>query len=298
MSNVEPLGESLVAPGWTPPGIDTTRAHPARMYDYFLGGKDNFPVDREAAEIALKAVPEARAMSRGNRDFLGRAVRHLAEHGFTQFLDLGTGIPGPGNTGEVARAVNPLTSIAYVDNDPSVVAHSRALLAGAAPDLTSVVLADIREPEAILRDDAVRAVLDFDKPIAVLMVAVLHFVKDEEDPAGIVKAFMDAVPAGSHLVISHITRDFEPERAAAGARGYDRATAPIVLRTYAEIEALFDDLDVLEPGVVHVPSWRPDGEIPAWADQVWGYGGIGRKPKPIPPGSRLGHAARASRIRS
>lgn len=278
MTDVEPLGENLVAPGWLPPEIDTTKAHPARMYNYFLGGKDNFPVDREAAEIALEAVPEARAMSRGNRDFLGRTVRHLAESGFTQYLDLGTGIPGPGNTGDVARAVDPAARVAYVDNDPSVAAHSRALLRGAAPDLTTVVLADIRDPQSIINDPSVRATLDFDKPIVVLMLAVLHFVKDDEDPAGIVKELMDAVPAGSHLVISHITNDFEPERGAQGARAYDRATAPIVLRPYAEICTLFDGLDLLEPGIVHLPSWRPDGQIPDWADQVWGYGGIGRKP--------------------
>ena len=278
MTDVEPMDEDLAAPGWLPPGIDITKAHPARMYDYFLGGKNNFPVDREAAEIALKSVPEARAMSRGNRDFLGRAVRHLAGSGFTQFLDLGTGIPSVGNTGEVVRAVNPAARVVYVDNDPSVAAHSRALLAGAAPDLTAVVLADIRDPRSILNDSAVRATLDFDKPVAVLMLAVLHFVKDHEDPHGIVETFMDAVPAGSHLVISHITNDFEPKRSEEGARGYDRATAPIVLRPYAEICTLFDGLDILEPGVVHVPAWRPDGEIPDWADQVWGYAGIGRKP--------------------
>jgi hypothetical protein len=247
----------------------------------YLGGKDNFPVDREAAEQALKAVPEVRVGVRANRAFLGRAVRYLTEAGFTQFLDLGTGIPGPGNTGEVARAINPGTRIAYVDNDPIVAAHSRALLAGADPDSTAIVLADIRDPESVVRDKAVRAVLDFEKPIAVLMVAVLHFVKDDEDPAGIVKAIMDAVPPGSALAITHITNDFEQERTRVGARSYDRATAPIVLRSYAEISAFFDGLDLVEPGVVHAPAWRPDGPIPPDSDQVWGYGGIGRKPGPV-----------------
>ena len=277
MPEADPLGEDLVAADWVPPEIDVTRAHPARMYDYFLGGKDNFPVDREAAELALKSVPEARVGARANRAFLGRAVRHLVEAGFTQFLDLGTGIPGPGNTGEVARAVNPETRIVYVDNDPSVAAHSRALLAGADPALTAVVLADIRDPRSILDDETVRTVLDFEKPIAVLMVAVLHFIKDDEDPAGIVKAFLDAVPAGSRLAVTHITNDFEPERVTRGARAYDRATAPIVLRSYAEISELLDGLDLVEPGLVHGPAWRPDGPIPPDSDQVWGYGGIGVK---------------------
>jgi SAM-dependent methyltransferase len=277
MSNATSLGDGFDQPGWRPPAIDTEKPHPARIYDYLLGGKDNFPVDREAAERTLQILPELRAMARANRAFLGRAVRYLAESGVTQFLDIGTGIPSPGNTGEVARAVRPDSRVVYVDYDPIVAAQSRALLAGADPGLTAVVLADVREPKSVLENPAVRAVLDFDRPVAVLMVALLHFITDAEDPAGLVKTYLDALPPGSHLVITHITDDFEPERAKEGAATY-RAISPLIVRGHESISRIFEGLEVVEPGIVQIPTWRPDGPIPEESNQVWGYGGIGRKP--------------------
>jgi hypothetical protein len=248
------------------------------MYDYFLGGKNNFAADREAAEANLKILPTSRAMARANRAFLGRAVRHLAEEGFTQFLDLGTGIPGPGNTGEVARAVQPTARIVYVDNDPIVSVHSRALLADADPTASAVVQADVRDPKAILEDSAVRSVLDFDRPIAVLLVAVLHFVRDSEDPAGAVRTLMDGVPTGSRLVLTHGTGDFDLERSKAAVKEYDRATAPFVLRSFAEVAEFFDGLDLVDPGLVQIPWWRPEGgAVPEGSEQIWLYGGVGVK---------------------
>ena len=244
-----------------PSGFDTSVAHPARIYDYYLGGKDNFPVDRAAAEATMKFAPELPMIARANRAFLGRAVRYLISQGVTQFLDLGTGIPSPGNTGEVARSSMPDARVVYVDYDPFVAAHSRALLAGAAPGLTAVVQADVRDPKAILTDDAVRDVLDFDRPIGVLMLAVLHFVTDQEGPGQVVKAFADAVVPGSHFVISHGTDDLERERAQASAAAY-KAVSSLTLRSRAAISALFGDLELVDPGVVQITAWRPDGEVP------------------------------------
>ncbi|WP_194915116.1 SAM-dependent methyltransferase [Catenulispora rubra] len=248
-------------PDWDPPEIDRTKAHPARIYDYLLGGKDNFDVDREAAEVALGLMPELRGMARANRAFLGRAVRHLAEAGITQFLDIGTGIPGPGNTGEVARAVQPEARVVYVDYDPMVSAHSRALLAGADSALTAVVQADVREPKTILDNGNVHTVLDFDKPIAVLMVALLHFVSDAEDAHGIVAQFVDALAPGSALVVSHASEGHELGKSVAARSGWKNATSQLVLRDRGEIERFFEGTELLDPGVVIIPAWRPDDEL-------------------------------------
>jgi hypothetical protein len=277
VSDVVPLGDPLIASGWEPASIDTSKAHPARIYDYFLGGKDNYAVDREAAETTLRAVPEVRAGARANRAFLGRAVRYAARAGITQFLDLGTGIPGPGNTGDIARSIHPEARVVYVDNDPIVAAHSRALLAGADPALTAVLQADVRDPGSILGDPAVAAVVDFDCPVAVLMVALLHFVRDEEDPAGVVAAFTDAVPAGSVLVLSHATTGSDPERAKSVASGWNNATSRLIMRSVPEVARFLDRWDVLEPGLVQVPWWRPEEDIPAGSELIQIYGAVGVK---------------------
>jgi hypothetical protein len=269
-------GQSI-APTWSAPTIDTSVAHPARMYDYYLGGKDNYPADREAAEKVLAILPEGRDMAIANRAFLGRAVRFLAGAGITQFLDIGTGIPGPGNTGQVADTVAPGAKVVYVDNDPIVLAHSRALLADRDPDRTAVVQADLRQVSTILEHPEVRAVLDFDQPVGVLLVAVLHFLKDEDDPAGIVEQIKAVLPAGSYVAISHGTADFDSERANAAVRGYEKATAPFVLRDRAEFGGFFTGLDVVEPGLVQLPWWRPDGEVTADDERIWLYAGVGRK---------------------
>ncbi|WP_344667875.1 SAM-dependent methyltransferase [Catenulispora yoronensis] len=271
------LGDDPLAPGWVPPEIDTTKAHPARIYDCLLGGKDHFDVDRQAAEVVIKALPGARDMVRENRAFLGRAVRHLAESGITQFLDVGTGIPGPGNTGDVARAVHPDARVVYVDYDPVVAVHSRALLAGADPALTAIVVADVRDPLSILHHPAVHEVLDFDQPIAVLMVALLHFIKPEEDAHGIVTTFRTALPPGSAVVISHGTDGGDPETSAEARKGWDNATSQFTVRDRTDITALFDGLDLIPPGVVNVPLWRPDGPAREdWA-AIWFDGGVGLK---------------------
>jgi S-adenosyl methyltransferase len=272
------LGEGLLEPGWTADMIDTGVAHPARMYDYYLGGKDNYEVDREAAEEVLAILPEGRDMARANRAFLGRTVRHLARLGVRQFLDIGTGIPGPDNTNDVAHSVEPEARVVYVDNDPIVLIHATALLARHDPKRTTVIQADLRDPESILQHPDTRALLDFGQPVAVLLVAVLHFLRDEENPHAAVELLKEAVPPGSYLVVSHGTADFEPERAHSAVKGYRQASAPFVLRSHQEISSFFDGFEVLEPGVVQIPWWRPDGEVPEDAGKIWIYGGIGRKP--------------------
>ncbi|NUR26702.1 MAG: SAM-dependent methyltransferase [Catenulispora sp.] len=268
--------DTPLVPGWIPPEIDTSQAHPARIYDAMIGGKDHFEVDRHAAELARRHVPQAWGMARANRAFLGRAVRFLAEAGITQFLDIGTGIPGPGGACEVARAVHPQARVVHVDYDPIVAVHTRALLRGADPALTAVVLADVREPETILDNAAVHAVLDFDQPIAVLMVALLHFVAPEHDAAGLVARYVDAVRPGSGLVLTHITEGRNPEAGAAARRGWDNARSQLHLRSSEEVRAMFAGTEVVPPGVVQLQQWRPDEAV----DQdfeVFIHGGVGFK---------------------
>jgi SAM-dependent methyltransferase len=256
------------------PFLDTSRPHPARMYDYFLGGKDNFPADREAGDEVLAAWPEVREGVLENRAFLRRVVSFLAgEAGIRQFLDIGTGIPTQGNVHEVAHAAAPDARVVYVDNDPIVHVHANALLAG---DTTSIILADLREPETILGHPKVREALDLSKPFALLLIAILHFITDEEDPQGIVARFRQALSPGSYLAISHVTADFSPEATTRAARVYDRAATRLVPRGGPEIARFFDGLELVEPGLVPIQHWRPEGQ-PA---QLRGgmYGAVGRKP--------------------
>jgi len=243
----------------------------------YPGGKDNYPVDRAAAAKVLEFYPEAFAMAQANRAFLGRAVRYLAGVGVRQFLDIGSGIPGPAGTSEVAHAVAPGARIVCVDNDPIVLTHSRALLDPRSTAPTTVIHGDLREPARVLAHPDVRKALDFSQPVGVLLVAVLHFVRDAEDPDGIIKQLMDALPAGSYLAVSHVTDDFDSERAKAAAAAYDKATVPIVLRGRERVAEFFDGLELVEPGVAHMPWWRPDGEIPEGSERIWYYCGIGRK---------------------
>ncbi|MHA6765531.1 SAM-dependent methyltransferase [Streptacidiphilus sp. PAMC 29251] len=221
---------STSAEDWVPPPIDTSVPHPARMYDYYLGGKDNFPADREAAEKVIAAGVHARDFARANRAFLGRVIRFLAEQGITQFLDIGTGIPAVGNTHEVAQQTNPAARVVYVDNDPIVLTHARALMAGHGQGATTVIQADLRDPAAILAHPKVRAAIDFDRPVGLILVAVLHFIRDEENPDAITKLLRDALPSGSFLAISHGTGGDTraPETARASERitdVYKRATS-------------------------------------------------------------------------
>ncbi len=264
--------------GWTAQ-INTNVAHPARMYDYYLGGKDNFPADREAAEQALAATPATRDMARQNRAFLQRVVRFLArEAGIRQFLDIGTGLPTQGNVHEVAQAITPDVHVVYVDNDPIVVVHSNALLAG---HNTAAIQADLRQPDVILEHPQVRELIDFDRPMAVLLVAVLHFIQDAENPAGAVARLRNAMAPGSYLAISHGSTDLpmvDPKLAAVAARvvrAYQRTSAPVVLRSKAQIERFFEGFELVDPGLVQIQFWRPDGPVPKVPGGI--YGGVGRK---------------------
>ena len=262
-------------------GIDTTKPHPARMYDYFLGGKNNFAVDRETAEKALQSWGTVRTAARENRAFLGRAVRFLvAEAGIRQFLDIGTGLPSANNVHEVAQGLVPSCRVVYVDNDPIVLAHARALLTSSPEGKTAYIHADLREPEKILSDPVTRQTLDFSQPIALMLVAVLHFVPDEARPRRIVDTLLDALPSGSYLAASHATSEFYADRGAAAARIYHERGIPFQFRVADELaELAFRGLDMVEPGVVSVSDWRPDGDgpRPLPAEVTWD-GGVARKP--------------------
>ncbi|MCD0481542.1 SAM-dependent methyltransferase [Streptacidiphilus sp. ASG 303] len=262
-----------------PTDLRTDIPHPARMYDYFLGGKDNFPADREAAEQALRISPEFRTGALANRAFLQRAVRHVAREGVRQFLDIGTGIPTAGSTHQIAAEVAPDVRVAYLDNDPIVLVHGRALLAAAGRGNATVIQADLRDPEKILADEEVRAVLDFDRPIALMLVSVLHFLGDDQDPVGIVRRLTEALPSGSRLVLSHATGDFAtPEQVDRARALYANSTAPLVPRTREQVAAFFEGLDLEEPGLVTTPLWRPDGPLQDGDDRAPGYAAVGVKP--------------------
>ncbi|MEH0546088.1 SAM-dependent methyltransferase [Streptomyces sp. B21-105] len=256
--------------------IDTSKPHPARMYDYFLGGKDNYEVDQAAAEQFIKAAPEVRVAVRANRSFLHRAVRHVvAEGGIRQILDIGTGLPTEPNVHQVARAVAPGTRVAYVDNDPIVSTHSMTLVDDAAD--TSVVLADLRDPRAVLDHPDVRRVIDFDRPVALLLVAVLHFVTEAEDPDAVVAELRDALPAGSYLVLSHATGDLHADGRKEAAAIYKGATATMNPRSHSRVLDFFGDFTLLDPGVVLVPQWRPDEPPAPDTPPIGMYGGVARK---------------------
>jgi hypothetical protein len=273
------LRKDAMKPGFALSEIDTTKPHPARMYDAYLGGKDNYAADRAAVRLILRDFPEVRAMARANRAFMQRAVRFLAgEAGIRQFLDIGTGIPSAGNVHEVAGQVAPGTRVVYVDNDPIVHVHANALLTGSGT--TSIVLADLRQPEKILAHPKVGKLIDFTQPVGLLLVAVLHFIAKAEDPAGIVATLRDALPPGSYLAMSHGTADFHPPGVAGeAAAAYETATAPLVLRSFTQISAFFDGFDLVAPGLVQAPLWRPDGRQPRPKDlaKIGVYAGVGRR---------------------
>jgi hypothetical protein len=256
-----------------PPEIDTSRPHPARVYDYFLDGKDHFLADRRAGEQVLEAVPTAKAMARANRAFLQRAVRFLAWAGIRQFLDIGTGLPTRGSVHQTVHEITPDARVIYVDNDPIVLAHSRALLAS---EHTEVVEGDLRKPDSILGDAGVGKAIDFDQPVAVLLVAILHFLTDHDQPDQVVGRFVEAMAPGSYLVISHATADSNPQAATQAARAYEHATSPIALRSYAEVARLFGGLLMIPPGLVQLPDWRPDPSTKG-SLEVWAYGGVGQR---------------------
>jgi hypothetical protein len=265
--------------GERPPSADLHPevAHPARVYDVWLGGKDNFASDRAVAEQLAALTPDVVNAARANRAFLGRAVRTVSALGVSQFLDIGTGIPAAGNTHQVAQQADPSARVAYVDNDPIVLTHARALMSGSGHGATTVTQADLRDPEAILAAPGVRDLLDFSRPIALMLVAVLHFIGDDQDPQGIVKRLLEALPTGSHLILTHGTGDTLPQELAQRAeQSYDRAAAHLHLRPQQEVQRFFGGGELLEPGLVLAPYWRPDGPLPEDAARLGIYAGIAR----------------------
>ncbi|WP_345472690.1 SAM-dependent methyltransferase [Actinoallomurus oryzae] len=233
---------------------------PARMYDYYLGGKDHYPADREAAEKVIATMPPGviRTAARQNRSFLGRAVRYLTgEAGIRQFLDIGTGLPTMNSVHETTKAIAPECRIVYVDNDPIVIAHGREMLQGI--DQTVIIQQDLREPEKILTDEQLHQTLDLDQPVAVLLVAILHFIRDEEDPRGIIDRLLAPLPSGSYLVISHATADRYIQMQDA-VQVYRNATTTMHNRSRQEISTLLTGLELADPGLVWLPQWRPDAD--------------------------------------
>jgi SAM-dependent methyltransferase len=256
---------------WKALGIRTDIPHPARVYDYMLGGKDNFAADRETAERSLELVPEMLDSSRGNREFLIRAVRFLRDAGIRQFLDIGTGLPTSPNTHETAQEGHPDTRVIYIDNDPVVVLHAEALMAD--NPATAVVAADLRDVDEVLANAG--QWLDFTRPVALMLVAVLHCIPDEDNPAAIAARYLAALAPGSYVVLSHSTDEFAPDRthqasAEAKARG-----ATWIPRSKDDILRMFNGRELLDPGLVLVSYWRPDRDIPGHhAERAWSYGGI------------------------
>jgi hypothetical protein len=269
-------------PDWIASRIDTTVPHPARRYNYWLGGKDNFAADRESGDAVAAAFPTIRLAAIENRRFLRRAVTFLTrEAGVRQFLDIGTGIPSADNTHDVAQTVVPESRVVYVDNDPIVLVHARALLTSSPEGATAYIDADLREPDKILNDPALLRTLDLSRPVALMLIAILHFVPDEDDPYGIVRRLIGALPSGSYLAISHATRDFMPaqirdsvDTLAAANRG------SINFRSGDELARFFDGLELVSPGIKTLSEWRAEDEPqprPSVAD-IGGYGAVGRVP--------------------
>jgi len=265
----------MTRPSWAPPEIDLNRPSAARVYDFYLGGFHNFPADRAMAQEAIRMWPELPVMMQANRAFLRRAIRFAVGRGITQFLDIGSGIPTVGNSHEVAQQADPACRVVYVDIDPIAVAHSRAILGD---DPATVVLqADLREPEAIVADEQVRGLLDLDRPVAVLVVALLHFVPDSDDPGGVIGRLSAALAPGSLLVISHASSDGQPELAARHQKLYARTPTPMTMRSRDEIADLFHGFQLLEPGVVPIQQWHPEPESEGTPgiERMVGFAGVG-----------------------
>ncbi len=255
--------------------FDPTVAHPARVYNVWLDGKDHYPADREAAARVIERRPQVVAAARANRLFLCRAVRYIAQHHtVTQFLDIGVGLPAPDNTHVIAQRINPRSRIVYVDNDPLVMAHARALLTSTDEGSCDYLRADLRDTGYILRRSA--RTMDLTQPVAVLLLAVLHFVPDADDPAGVVAKLTSDLAPGSFVVISHLTADFAPEAVSGGVDAYNKLVpTPVIARTHAQVTGLFAGLPLVAPGVVPVSEWRPDMIVRPVTDV---YAGIARKP--------------------
>jgi hypothetical protein len=278
MQKGAPVTDSSSIPSQQPVEINTSVAHSARVWNYFLGGKDNFPADREAGDLALALMPSLVEAARADREFLVRAVRYLAgEAGIRQFLDIGTGLPTANNTHEVAQAVAPECRIVYVDNDPIVLAHARALLTSAPQGATDYIHADLREPDKILR--AAARTLDFDQPIALMLLGIVNFIIDDDEAHAIVNRLLDTLPPGSYLAMTHPTKEVHGEAVEEAMRRWNESgAAPITARSRHELAAFFDRLELLEPGVVSSSQWRPDPANSGVIAEVAEYCAVGRKP--------------------
>jgi S-adenosyl methyltransferase len=264
-----------------PPEINTSEPHPARIYDYFIGGKNHFAADRRTAAAVLRRSPAAHLAARENRAFLGRAVEYLtAEAGIRQFLDIGTGLPTTSNVHEVAQGIAPSARVVYVDNDPLVLAHARALLTSAPEGRTAYIQADLRDPDAILSHPDTKAVLDLGQPVALMLVAILHFVPDEFKPAEIIATLLDALPSGSYLVASHLTTEHDPAATTAAQQTMREAGMAMQKRdsdVFADLA--FSGLELVPPGVVLASEWRPNTTGPRpRPSEVNCYAGVARKP--------------------
>ncbi|MEU9175312.1 SAM-dependent methyltransferase [Streptomyces sp. NPDC048550] len=272
-------------PAWAPPGIDISVPSVSRIYDYYLGGSHNFEVDRQAARRAMEFLPGLPKIMQANRAFMRRAVRYAVAQGVTQFLDIGSGIPTFGNVHEIAQAASPEARVVYVDHDPVAVAHSRAVLAG--DDRTGIVAADLRKPRDILAAPEVSQLLDLERPVALLLVAVLHFLEDADDPYAAVAELREALAPGSLLVLTHASYEGIPlsQEVAGGMVGvYRDIRNPLVMRSGEQITRFFDGFELVDPGVVSMPLWQPEGtedpedsEAPEDPYAFSGFGGVGRK---------------------
>ena len=264
-------------PSWAPDDIDLDRPSGARVYDYFLGGAHNFAVDRRLAEAISAMTPDIGDTMRANRALLRRMVRYLVAAGITQFLDIGSGIPTVGNVHEVAQQADSGSRVLYVDIDPIAVSHSRAIL-GDDPR-TAVIQADARDVDTILSDPATTALLDLDRPVAVLVLGVLHFIPDSDDPAGVVARLRDVIAPGSMVALVNVTHEDQPPEVIEGQKLASRTGTPIYLRSRAELTAQFDGLTLVEPGLVHLPLWHPDSPLaPGERPERFGaLAGMGRK---------------------
>ena len=257
-------------------GIDTSVAHSARVHNYWLGGKDNFAADRATGDAVIAAYPGIVKSVRANRAFLARAARFLAaEAGIRQFLDIGTGIPAADNTHEVVLAAAPDARVVYVDYDPVVLLHARTLLTSDVSGAIDYIDADLRDPGTILRQ--AERTLDFSRPVAIMLIAIMHLIGDADDPYGLVAQLTAAMPPGSYLALSQVASDIEPEQMAEAARRFNRSAYEKQRhRTHAEVSRFFDGLELVDPGVVAVQHWRPQSEIEASAKSAM-WGGVGRK---------------------
>jgi SAM-dependent methyltransferase len=278
VADTEPGESPASGPGAAPGGIDTSTAHIARVYNYWLGGKDNYAPDREAAAQVIEAYPPIRVSVRAQRAFLRRAVSYLAaEAGLRQFLDIGTGLPSADNTHEVAQRAAPSARIVYVDNDPIVLAHARALLTSSPDGATAYLDADLRDTGKIRH--AAAGILDFDQPVAVMLVGVLHCIPDSGDPAELVRQLMAALAPGSYLVLAHPASDIHPEQIGDAATRFNRVMDDgVTLRTHAQVGRFLAGLELVEPGLVQLHRWRPDSEGPEPDGELANYGAVARKP--------------------